>query len=702
MKRYLLLPCLLSAFSPLSAQEDSSPSSPLNNGFFNPFYAPMNDQPESDPETIYVDADSSTSPSCRKSPHPMRMTLRHIEGKGIGYSRGYSSLDLFFAQRCGKDNNWVPFLDLRGHIFDDGKPAANGGFGFRYISSVVFGLNAYYDYRKTHRTHYNQVGGGLELLGSIFDFRINGFTPVGKKRSHYWDPSFYAFKGNHMILSEKFEFAFKGGNAEIGAHARLRECFNFYAAVGSYYLNNYGKSTWGGNARAALDLSEYLKLEGFASYDHLFKWIFQGQLSINIPFGGRKKVFPKSGRSCAKQYALAKRAVQRVDRFEIIAVDKKKKKTVAIDPATGMPYTFWFVDNTSSSNGTFESPFNTLANAQNASSPTDIIYVFPGDGTTKGMDGGIALKDYQKLLGSGLDYQLPTQLGLITVPSQEAGAPSITNATTASQVILASSGNEIAGFNIISNGIIGVYALGSNGFNLHNNRLFLSNNCAGLRLEGVGDEILASQNNFLYLDSSSSFGINIVSFGNISGGTNYLITQNLFNTLQPGFNDTGIEIGQGTGNMQGGISIGDIGSLTIANNAFVNLGLSGISGKPIGGSGFQGNANVTINQNLFLNDQSGANNELVVINARGTGNVLLNFTNNLFEGTILPGTTRSLQAQLLSSTASLCANVNGNISDSTGTAYQFTNSGSGNFTVDLGSNTGTISTSGTVTFGPCN
>ncbi len=46
---------------------------------------------------------------------------------------------------------------------------------------------------------------------------------------------------------------------------------------------------------------------------------------------------------------------------EIIVIDKVRKKTVAIDPATGLPYFFVFVNNTSSSNGTYESPYHSFS-----------------------------------------------------------------------------------------------------------------------------------------------------------------------------------------------------------------------------------------------------------------------------------------------------------------------------------------------------
>ncbi len=155
---------------------------------------------------------------CQPTPRPARIEARHIEANGVGYDQGYTTIGGFFTLSRFLDQTWVPFLDLRGHIFNDGEPALNTGLGLRYVKSRVWGINAYYDYRKTHKTHYNQISVGLETLGRLWDFRINGYAPVGNKRSHFFDTEFHRFKGNHLILSRKQEFAMTGLNAEAGVH----------------------------------------------------------------------------------------------------------------------------------------------------------------------------------------------------------------------------------------------------------------------------------------------------------------------------------------------------------------------------------------------------------------------------------------------------------------------------------------------------
>ena len=116
------------------------------------------------------------------------------------------------------------------------------------------------------------------------------------------------------------------------------------------------------------------------------------------------------------------------------------------------PYFFVFVDNTSSSNGTYESPYHSLAQAQDNSSPNDIIYVFPGDGTTTGMDSGISLQANQKFWGSGISHSIQTSEGTISIPAQSSSSPTITNTNidTDGNAITLATNNAISGFTITS------------------------------------------------------------------------------------------------------------------------------------------------------------------------------------------------------------------------------------------------------------
>ncbi len=387
---------------------------------------------------------------CCLSSRPIRVSMRHLDGDGIGYNQGYTSLTGFFPYIASACTHWITFLDLRGHIFNNGKPAANAGLGLRYVGSRIWGVNGYYDYRKTNKLHYNQVSAGVESLGRVWDFRANGYLPIGKKVSHTYDASFDSFKGHYIILSEKYEFAMKGFNAEAGVHVDSLKHIPFYFAGGPYYLTGRGATAWGGQLRARVDLFDYLRLEGATSYDHTFRWTGQGQISLNIPLGSKQNLSYKN--CCESAQLIRTRALQDVDRFEIIPVDHKKQTRNAINPLTNDPYYVVFVDNTSHSNGTYESPYSTLADAQANSSAYDIIYLFPGDGTSTGLDTGFVMQDYQKLWGAGFDQLLNTELGLITVPAQAIGYPYLSYTAASGQAaVLLGNFCEVSGLEIVAN-----------------------------------------------------------------------------------------------------------------------------------------------------------------------------------------------------------------------------------------------------------
>ncbi|MBI2742333.1 MAG: inverse autotransporter beta domain-containing protein [Chlamydiales bacterium] len=471
-------------------------------------------------------ADASPQMKAEDAPQHMRLGARHIEGKGIGYKKGYTTIEGFFARDPAK-GCITPFLDLRGHVFNDGRLASNAGLGIRSLLGCrVYGVNAYYDYRKTRRQHYNQVGAGLETLGTRWDFRANGYLPVGDKKSRQFDLGFEEFSGHEAIISRKFEFAFKEANAEIGWHFWKSKNFDLSLAAGPYYISGaFGTHSWGGKARLLGQITDYVTLEISDSYDRVFHNIFQGEIGIRIPFGPRSTV-KRTGKSCFNRSSFPVKITQRmmdpVVRQEIIPVKNHTQRSAAINPETGLPYFFIFVDNTSSSLGTFESPYPTLLQAQNASSPNDVIYVFPGNNTTTGMDAGITLKNNQRFLGASISNQFNTPFGLITVPAQASTTPIITNGGGA--VVTLANNNEISGFYIQHPGQIGISAP-SAVINLtaRKNTIQSDDTANGFALNNISGTVLIADS----IITNQDVGISILSTG--VTGAKYHIINNLIN-----------------------------------------------------------------------------------------------------------------------------------------------------------------------------
>jgi hypothetical protein len=395
---------------------------------------------------------------CPAGPQSIRIDARHLEYQGVGFDKGYSTIDLFLSNAEPWIQHNVFFLDLRGHVFNDGKPAANAGVGWRYLFDShcrAFGFNTYYDYRKTIHKNYQQAGAGLEYLTPRWEFRANGYLPFGSKVSHHFDLKFDRFSGHSFYVSRKHEFAMAGGDAELGRHFKHWKNIDLFAAVGAYYFKgHFGKAAAGGKARMQARMTPYVTLEIGDSYDAVFHNRFHAELTLSLPLGPRTKFYPEKPCSCTNQNMLQQWLHDAPSRFEILVVDTKKKTSRAIDPVTGLPYFFVFVNNLSSSSGTFESPYPSLAAAELNSTPGDVIYVSPGNGTTANMDMGITLKANQRFLGSGVFHEFQTTLGSVKIPAQTSSSPQITNA---GPVVVLNLNNEVSGFDI-AGGTIGIYA----------------------------------------------------------------------------------------------------------------------------------------------------------------------------------------------------------------------------------------------------
>jgi hypothetical protein len=266
-------------------------------------------------------------------PKHQRASIRHIESGGIGYNQGYTTVETFLASDPAQ-GSLIPFVDARGHVFNHGKLAANAGIGVRGIlENRVYGINAYYDYRNTTKLHFNQIGLGLETLGTLWDFRMNGYLPVGKKVSAPYNTTTSSSSG-HTVFSRKYRFAMKGADAEIGFHFGKCSSWNFYAAAGPYYYTgSISHNAWGGKIRASSSYKSYVSLEISDSYDSQFHNRFQGQIAFNFPFGPNPK-YRKSDNSNKLNELLSCRVVQPVGRNEIIVVKHKRRSSIVENPGS--------------------------------------------------------------------------------------------------------------------------------------------------------------------------------------------------------------------------------------------------------------------------------------------------------------------------------------------------------------------------------
>lgn len=146
---------------------------------------------------------------------------------------------------------------------------------------------------------------------------------------------------------------------------------------------------------------------------------------------------------------------------------------------TVAPQKVWYVKNDAAPGGLGRSsdPFDTLVEAQSASSTNDTIYVFQGDGTTAGQNAGITLKDGQSLVGEGVALTVPVSVngGANPTTLRIAGSQPLIDNTSGFGVSVPDVSNvQILGLNIAgSTNAINVTTTGttSGSFELANNTI---------------------------------------------------------------------------------------------------------------------------------------------------------------------------------------------------------------------------------------
>jgi len=352
--------------------------------------------------------------------------------------------------------------------------------------------------------------------------------------------------------------------------------------------------------------------------------------------------------------------VQPVEKEEIIVVGTKRKCIPALNPATGQPYNFVFVNNRSNSLGTYESPYPTLALAQENSDINDIIYVFPGDGTTAGMDAGITLKYKQKLWGSGINHTLQTAQGDFIIPAQSTTAPQITNTDidTEGDGITLDSFNQLSGLTITSALNNGVFGSDIEGLDI-DNCTFLHNNVFTVDASFSGQAVATFRNNVF---DQNINGVN-VSFG---GPSTLHVSNNTFNRSSS-VSSAPLIITTGSNPVTAVIE-----NNTIANNtcSAIRCILNDTNG-----------AQFLINNNSVTNNGTGAQASLgapLFINPNNTttSNCTITLTNNTFSSNAGP--------------VLYCSNGSFNDFEINATNNMLANNGGGGFSFDIGSNNFTL------------
>ncbi|MFO0879514.1 MAG: inverse autotransporter beta domain-containing protein [Gemmataceae bacterium] len=456
----------------------------------------------------------------------------------VGRDGGLSSFQAFVPLYQDRAASRVVFSDSRLLLFDSrGSLGANLGLGGRMFSGSLgrtVGGYVYWDYTDTGRASFNQVSGGVETLGDLVDARANFYVPLGKDRKQV-DQIYTAnpeptFQGNYLFVgggqgTRFLEQALYGFDGEAGMKVMALEGLELRAFAGMYhYQGESTQQTWGPRGRLEARLRDSLAMGVSVQNDRLFGTT----VNMNVLM-----TFPRlSGRAYSDGPSAPLPASDRlgdpVVRTQQVVVQRQQEQFVVagqplLDPVTQQPLYFLHVAPGGNSDGSFESPYATLAKAfadPRFGGGNVIVY----DRTQGTFTGNVHLAPGTRLLSSAVVQYVDTTSGRVLLPFSGL----TTEMPTVHGSITLGGSNTISGYNLVGVGQGAV--LGAPGASLRD--VVLVNN----RFSGEGTAV--------YLPSVA---------GNID------IRNNIFQ-----------------GPMGGGIFLGargnDAASLAILNNQFARIG----------------------------------------------------------------------------------------------------------------------------------
>jgi hypothetical protein len=174
------------------------------------------------------------------------------------------------------------------------------GFGYRQIvkDSAVLGAYVLGDYTHTAENHdIWQISPGIEALGRVWEFRANGYFPVGKKdwsdsdfADHFGNYD-YIYFNDHTQYDAIFTYHEEAGigtDAEVGRKLFTVDHVVVKGYVGGYFFDmKHNDNVTGGDARITFQKSRSVKLsirDSYDNYDHN-TFMVGVQLSLYDLFG---------------------------------------------------------------------------------------------------------------------------------------------------------------------------------------------------------------------------------------------------------------------------------------------------------------------------------------------------------------------------------------------------------------------------------
>ncbi len=544
-------------------------------------------------------------------------------------SNMYGTLDFMLPFLTHGDSLF--FLDVRGQKSNLNRFELNGGLGFRHVLSdnYLFGLYGYYDYKASlNNKAFSEATVGTEFLGVHWDFRINGYLPVGINKqliNSVNNP--VAMEGHALIANtvNSFEVAQPGVDAEVGRliWGGINHPMRAYVGAYDFFPSNGAENIAGGRFRLTQQITSYFSVNATYQYDVVRK--SQEYFGLRFTFGG---VSQHVSDNPSNNEILHSRMMDMVQRDSDVVTSTVAQTT----PNFQLPEQIYYVKaGAVDGDGTLGHPFNNISEALTQSSGVSdsIVYVYNVNGATYSLPAQTMLVSGQDIRGSGVGLTVD---GANFISAGEAPTVQINDNSGFAGIVMAS-GSSLQGWNVVGTGTnsvdTGILMPGVNNVTLSNmqvsgfnqallvnagatnitlNIITATNNKIGLTISNVGTQnITVNQGNY---SNNSNNGIDVMN------GANNIVLNNVTATN----NSNGLTISDaGTQNItvnQGNYSHNMNNGINVLNDAS-NLIFNNVTADQNNGSGLYiptkddattgGDSNI---QNIVMNDGDYSHNAI--------------------------------------------------------------------------------------------
>ncbi|WP_299774930.1 inverse autotransporter beta domain-containing protein [uncultured Pseudoteredinibacter sp.] len=311
-----------------------------------------------------------------------------FEAKG-GSERSLGRFDLTLP--IYQNNSSLLFADWRYVLSNKSTREGNIGLAYRRINQAedrIYGIYGFYDQRTTKADNkFKQLTLGIESLGIDWDLRFNAYLPDDEQKSTHIETvkvdKTPFLSGNSIWVNQDyqlqyFEEAMRGADIEIGH--RIPGFENLRAYAGAFRFSGDNSPTIeGGRLRLETQLQDWLSVGIEHQHDNIRGDETYITARLNYRFGQQS--------DSANGNRLRQRMMAPIVRdIDIVTLQADHSAFVVEPSATalkdeqGSTYEIWYVDDDAASdgNGSFETPFQTIAQAAQQVGESATIYIHSG------------------------------------------------------------------------------------------------------------------------------------------------------------------------------------------------------------------------------------------------------------------------------------------------------------------------------------